>query len=246
MTTKVIPGMLIAVVSAEDVAREASARIAKALREAIASRGRATIALSGGETPKATYAKLAAEPGVDWTKIDVFFVDERAVLPTSERSNYRMVKEALLDPAKVPPELVHRMDGTAKDLAQAAAEYEKILRSKAAKGTRTPELDVIVLGIGDDGHTASLFPGDGTVEISDKLALSVAAKGDREARLTLTVPVLEQSRAAFVLAVGAKKTPALERVWSVTGSTSDTPARAIRGIRGSIMWVIDKAAGGMG
>jgi 6-phosphogluconolactonase len=246
MTTKVIPGMLIAMVAADDVAREASARIAKALREAVASRGRATLALSGGETPRATYAKLAAETGVDWTKIDVFFVDERAVAATSERSNYRMVKEALLDPAKVPADLVHRMDGAAKDLTQAAAEYEKLLRSKAAKGARTPELDVIVLGVGDDGHTASLFPGDGTVDVVDKLAMAIPAKGEREARITLTVPVLEQARAAFVLAVGAKKTPALERVWAVTGSLSDTPARAIRGIRGSIMWVIDKAAGGMG
>jgi len=246
MTTKVIPGMLIAVVAAEDVAREASARIAKVLREAVTNRGRATLALSGGETPRATYTKLAAEAGIDWTKVDVFFVDERAVAPTSARSNYRMVKEALLDPAKIPADLVHRMDGAAKDLAQAAAEYEQLLRSKAAKGARTPELDVIVLGVGDDGHTASLFPGDGTVDVVDKLVLAIPAKGEREARLTLTVPVLEQARAAFVLAVGAKKTPALERVWAVTGSLTDTPARAIRGIRGSIMWVIDKAAGGMG
>lgn len=246
MTTKVIPGMLIAMVAAEDVAREASARIAKALRDAVTGRGRATLALSGGETPKATYAKLAAEPGVDWTKIDIFFVDERAVPATSERSNYRMVKEALLDAAKVPADLVHRMDGEAKDLQQAAAEYEQLLRSKAAKGARTPELDVIILGVGDDGHTASLFPGDGSVDVVDKLALAVPAKGEREARITLTVPVLEHARAAFVLAVGAKKTPALERVWAVTGSLSDTPARAIRNIQGSIMWVIDKAAGGMG
>src|ERR1035437_4586388 len=156
MTTKVIPGMLIAMVAAEDVAREASARIAKALRDAVANRGRATLALSGGETPRATYAKLAAEAGIDWTKVDVFFVDERAVPPTSERSNYRMVKEALLDPAKIPAELVHRMDGAAKDLAQAAVEYEQLLVRHAAKGARTPQLDVIVLGVGDDGHTASL------------------------------------------------------------------------------------------
>jgi 6-phosphogluconolactonase len=246
MTTKVIPGMLIAMVAAEDVAREASARIAKTLREAVTSRGHASLALSGGETPKATYAKLAAEPGIDWTKVDVFFVDERAVAPTSARSNYRMVKEALLDPAKVPADLVHRMDGEAKDLARAATEYEQILRSKAPKGARTPELDVLILGVGDDGHTASLFPGDGTVEVADKLVMAIPAKGEREARITLTVPVLENARAAFVLAVGSKKTPALERVWAVTGSLADTPARAIRNIRGSIMWVIDKAAGGMG
>ena len=84
------------------------------------------------------------------------------------------------------------------------------------------------------------------MDVVDKLALAVPAKGEREARITLTVPVLEHARAAFVLAVGAKKTPALERVWAVTGSLSDTPARAIRNIQGSIMWVIDKAAGGMG
>jgi 6-phosphogluconolactonase len=102
----------------------------------------------------------------------------------------------------------------------------------------------MVLGVGDDGHTASLFPGMPTVDIADHFVVAVG-KTDREPRLTLTAPVIEQARGVFVLAVGAKKTNALERVWAVSGSLKDTPARVIRNARGSIHWIIDKAAGGM-
>lgn len=245
MTTKVIPGMLIATVGPDDVAREAAARIAKTLTESIAERGRAVIALSGGETPKAAYQKLA-DAKLDWSKIELLFVDERAVAPTSERSNYRMAKEALFDRAKIPAENIHRMPADAKDLEQAAREYAQIVTKVAGRGAATPELDVLVLGIGEDGHTASLFPGDPTLDVTDRHVAAVAAAGAREARLTLTVPILEAARHAFILAVGAKKTPALEKVWSVSGSTSAVPARIVRSIRGSVMWLIDKAAGGMG
>lgn len=245
MTTKVIPGMLIAVVSADDVAREASARIAKAIQECISERGRAVVALSGGETPKAAYGRLAAIK-LDWSKVEVLFVDERAVPESSDRSNFRMVKSAFLDPAAVPAENVHRMPADAGDLEQAAREYAQVVTKVATKGPGGPQIDVIVLGVGDDGHTASLFPGDAALSVTDRPVVAVAAAGSREARLSLSAPVIEAARAAFVLAVGAKKTPALEKVWAVTGDTSTTPARIVRNIRGSVMWVIDKAAGGMG
>ena len=244
MTTKVVPGMLIAVPSAEDVAREASARLAKTIGQAIKQRGKATIALSGGDTPKQTYARLAEED-VDWSVVEVFFVDERAVPPSDDRSNFKHAKECLFDPAKIPEAHVHRMRADDADLEHAATEYEQILRTRVAVGQGgVPSFDVMVLGVGDDGHTASLFPGMPTVEIADKYVVAVG-KTDREPRLTVTAPVIEQARAVFVLAVGAKKTNALERVWAVSGSLRDTPARVIRNARGSIHWVIDKAAGGM-
>jgi 6-phosphogluconolactonase len=237
--------MLIAVPSAEDVAREASARLAKILAAAIKQRGKATIALSGGDTPKQTYARLAEEDVVDWSNVEVFFVDERAVPPTDDRSNFKHAKECLLDPAKIPDAHIHRMRADDADLEHAATEYEQILRTRVAVGQGgVPSFDVMVLGVGDDGHTASLFPGMATVEINDKYVVAVG-KTDREPRLTVTAPVIEQARAVFVLAVGAKKTNALERVWAVSGSLRDTPARVIRNARGSIHWVIDKAAGGM-
>ncbi len=245
MTTKVIPGMLIAVVNADDVAREASARIAKAIQECISERGRAVVALSGGETPKAAYGRLAAIQ-LDWSKVEVLFVDERAVPESSDRSNYRMIKAAFLDPARIPPENVHRMPADAPDLEQAAREYAQVVTKVATKGPTGPQIDVMVLGVGDDGHTASLFPGDPALSVMDRPVVAVAASGAREARLSLSVPVVEAARSAFILAVGAKKTPALEKVWSVSGDTSATPARILRNIRGHVMWVIDKAAGGMG
>jgi len=237
--------MLIAVPSAEDVAREAAARLAKTINVAIKARGKATIALSGGDTPKATYTKLAEEKDVDWSVVEVFFVDERAVPPNDDRSNFRWAKECLLGPAKIPDAHVHRMRADDADLEHAATEYEQILRTRVPVGQGgVPSIDVMVLGVGDDGHTASLFPGMPTVDITDKYVVAVG-KTDREPRLTVTAPIIEQSRAVFVLAVGAKKTNALERVWAVSGSLRDTPARVIRNVRGSIHWIIDKSAGGM-
>ena len=109
-----------------------------------------------------------------------------------------------------------------------------------------PSLDLLVMGIGDDGHTASLFPGDRTVHMTDKLVAAVPAVAEREARLTLTAPVLENARASIVLVLGKPKHPALERIWATSGDIDETPARVIRGFRGSICWVIDRAAGGMG
>ncbi len=247
MTTKVVPGLLIATPDSEGVAREASSRIGRALRDAIATRGSATLALSGGETPKAAYALLAKDTRVDWKCVQIFWVDERAVPPTDDRSNYRWAKEALLVPSGIPEANVHRMPADAKDLAGAAREYEQIVKNKVSPGQKGfPAFDVVVLGIGNDGHTASLFPGDSGVDVIDRAVIAVPAAEGREARLSLTVPVLEQTRNCVVLAVGKGKQAALERVWSTSGDVHQTPARAIRGVRGGILWVIDKAAGGLG
>jgi len=246
-TTKVVPGMLVALPSAQDVAREAGSRIGKAIREAIRARGRASVALSGGETPRATYAALANEKGIAWSQVDVLFVDERAVSPESARSNYKLAKETLLDPANVPENCVFRMPADEKDLDAAAKKYEDVVRAKApASKSGIPSIDVMTLGIGDDGHTASLFPGEGTVDVRDRLVLPVASKGEREARLTLTTPIILETKLIFILAVGAKKTPMLEAVWSLQGSRQTTPARIVREVRGGIVWIIDKAAGGLG
>jgi 6-phosphogluconolactonase len=246
MITKVVPGQLVATLDADHVAREASARIAKVLRDALGLFGQASIALSGGNTPRAAYALLAKET-LDWGKVDVFWVDERAVPPTDDRSNFRWAKASLLDAASIPPSRVHRMPADAADLAAAARDYEQLIRAKVRSVGTLPGFDVVVLGVGDDGHTASLFPGEPTVDILDRLVTAVPeAKPKHEARLTLTSPILENARAVFILVVGADKSPALERVWSVGGTTQETPARIIRGVRGAVTWVIDKGAGGMG
>jgi 6-phosphogluconolactonase len=218
----------------------------KAIQDAIRDRGGATIALSGGTSPLDAYRLLAKET-IDWKKVHVYWVDERAVPPTHERSNYAGAKNALLDPAHVPESNAHRMRGEASDLAIAAADYEAELRDTIKnKLSGLPSLDLLVMGIGDDGHTASLFPGDPTVHITDKLVASVPAKPEREARLTLTAPILENAKASVIIVLGKSKHAPLERIWAVHGELDETPARVIRNFRGSITWVIDRAAGGMG
>jgi 6-phosphogluconolactonase len=237
---KLIPGELVTKPDGASVAKDAAARMAGALRAALQARGRALVALSGGNTPRDAYAALAKEPGIDWAKVDVFWVDERAVGPTDDRSNYRWAKAILLDAAHVPAERVHRMPSDAADLEAAAKAYSKAIADRVGEGA--PAFDLMVLGVGDDGHTASLFPGDPTVDVTDRLVAAVAAKPGREARLTLTRPVIQHARRVLVLAVGAGKRPALARAWASEGDVHETPSRIIRDCLGAVTWIVDEAA----
>jgi len=251
MTTKVVPGLLIAAPDPEGVAREAAARIGKMLRHAIDARGDVALAISGGESPLPAYRILAADARIDWKRVRVFWVDERAVPPTSDRSNYRWAKESLLDPAKIPANHAHRIPGEAKDLDAAARDYESLVRSLVkvrSDGGGVPAFDLMLLGIGDDGHTASLFPGEPQIDVTDRLFVPVPASADgkREARVTMTVPLIENAHQVVVIAIGRKKQGPLELVWQTHGDVHTTPARIIRGVRGGISWIIDKAAGGLG
>ena len=247
MTTKVVPGSLVALPDGASVAREAANRLANLVRAAIDAHGYATVALSGGGTPGPAYALLSEDARIDWSKVDFFFVDERAVPPDSARSNFRMVKEMLFDRAPIPAERIHRMHGEATDLAAAARDYDLEIRARLRwTESGMAEFDVGVFGVGDDGHVASLFPGEPTIDTTDRLVVDVPASGAREARLSITAPVIEQTRAALVLAVGKGKKDALERVWATGGDVHHTPARLLRDVRGSVTWIIDKAAGGLG
>jgi 6-phosphogluconolactonase len=246
MTTKAVPGQLVAASDSAQVARDASTRIARTLRNAIRKNGVASLALSGGNTPRDAYALLAREAGLDWHKVQVFWVDERAVAPTDDRSNYRWAKSTLVDPAGIPADRVHRMPADAVDLDAAARAYERVVRDHVAlDGDGVPAFDALILGVGDDGHTASLFPGEATVDVVDRLVVSVPRADAREARMTLTPLAIEHARHVFILAVGENKRPALERVWAAQGDLRHTPARIIRGCRGAVTWIIDRAAGGI-
>jgi len=247
MSTQLVPGQLLALSAPAQVAQQAAERIAEALRRAVAARGRAAVALSGGNTPRDAYARFAQAPGVPWSNIRFFWVDERAVAPSSDRSNYRWAKAILLDPAQVPPPLIHRMPTDAADLDVAAQEYERLVREQVQVDDRNvPAFDGMVLGVGDDGHTASLFPGDPTVDVVDRLVVSVPQRAGRsEARMTMTPPLLQAAREVFVLAVGAAKRQPLERVWSVHGDVHDTPARVMRECRGAVTWIVDREAAGL-
>jgi 6-phosphogluconolactonase len=245
VTTKAVPGQLVATKNSEELAQEAASRISRALVQTIAKNGKASFALSGGNTPRPTYERLSREKGIDWTKVDIFWIDDRAVPPTHDRSNYLGAKKALLDAAKIPAGHIHRMQGEATDLAAAAREYERVLREHVpADSDGIPAIDVAVMGIGDDAHTASLFPGEPTIDITDRLVSDVGSHAGLEPRLTLTVPAIEHIRHVFLLVEGASKRPALERIWAIQGDVHQTPGRIFRGCRGAVTWIIDQAAGG--
>ncbi len=246
MPTPQLPGEVITLPRTADVAAEAARRLRDALHAAIVARGRASLALSGGNTPRPAYEQLAAQPGLDWSKISIFWIDERAVPPTHARSNFRLAQESLLSRAPIPAANVHRMQGEAADLAGAARDYARTLRENLDLSDGIPTFDAAVLGIGDDGHTASLFPGEPLVEVRDELVLAVPAspEHDREARLTVSAAVIERVRAALVLATGGAKHGPLLRVAATEGSLRETPSRVIRGVRGSLAWLLDAAAAG--
>ena len=245
MTTTIVPGKLVTPRDKSLVASEAATRLATAIRSAIAERGSATIALSGGNTPRDAYGLLAREPGIDWKKVQVFWVDERAVAPTDDRSNYHWAKLTLLDAAAIPADHVHRMEAESADLEDAATRYEEALRANVATTGGLPAFDAMVLGIGDDGHTASLFPGEPTIDVRDRLVATARPAPGREARMTLTAPVIENARLVLVLVVGAGKRPALERAWDAQGDLHQTPSRLVRQCHGEVTWIVDRAAAGL-
>jgi len=243
MSSREIPGQLITERDPAAATTEAAERIATALIEALATRGRATLALSGGNTPRAAYATLARRAGVDWSRVDVYWVDERAVPPDDDRSNYRWAKATLLDAAPIAPEHVHRMPADSPDLESAARSYEKAVREGVPVDVDgVSAFDVMVLGVGDDGHTASLFPGDRTIDVTDRSVIAVGAQRGLEARLTLTRTVIQHARLVLVLVVGAGKRAALARAWSREGDIHETPSRLVRDCKGQVLWIADEAA----
>jgi 6-phosphogluconolactonase len=196
----------------DGLARAAAERVSRAAAQAIAERGRFRLALAGGSTPRALYRALASAPGsVDWTRTDLFFGDERAVPPDDPLSNYRMARETLLDPARVPAANVHRMPAEAPDLDGAARAYEESLRAGAAP----PWLDLALLGLGPDGHTASLFPESRALDEQERLCVAADAPVAPLRRLTLTYPALAGARQLLFLIAGPDKAQALRNV--VTG-----------------------------
>lgn len=199
---------------------------------ATTSDGPVSLALSGGTTPGPAYERLAALDGVDWSRVEIFFADERAVPPDDERSNYGLVRRLLVDRLSRPPRAVHRMEGEAEDLEEEAGRYANELPER---------LDVLVLGIGEDGHTASLFPGSASVEERDRRVLPVEGPKPPARRLTLTAPVIRAARAVVVLARGGRKAEAVSRALEGPFDPSACPVQLARGAA----WILDREAAGM-
>ena len=220
-TTSPLPTLVVAA-DLEGLARLAFDRPRVIAAEALAARGRFRIALAGGSTPRALYAHLAAARDLDWTRVDVFFGDERSVGPDDAQSNFRMARETLLSPAGVPPENVHRLRGEDPDLDKAARDYEAALG-----GPTAPPFDLVLLGMGGDGHTASLFPGTKALDESRRLCVAndVPQLGTR--RLTLTYPVLSSARDLIFLVAGADKADTLANVLGPTREPRRWPSQVL-------------------
>ncbi len=184
----------------------AADRVRAAAATAIARQGRFRVALAGGSTPRLLYPLLVST--VDWTRADVFFGDERVVPPDDPRSNYRMARETLLAPAGVPDANVFRWRAESPDLDGAARDYAQALRARPAP----PLLDLALLGLGPDGHTASLFPGTAALAVEDRLAVAVDVPAMGTRRLTLTYPAFLGAGEIFFLVTGRDKHAALADV----------------------------------
>jgi 6-phosphogluconolactonase len=223
-------------------AEAAARRFTLAATAAIESRGRFVVALSGGSTPRAMYAQLATASlasTLDWSRVEVLWGDERCVPPDHEASNYRMAREALFEPYAVPEKSILRMRGEIEP-ALAAQEYEDALALLATQhGETIYRHDLMLLGMGDDGHTASLFPG--TEALSEQVRRVAANYVPKLGawRLTMTLPLLNQSRHVLFLVSGDKNPELLEQVLA---GGSEYPAARINPPNGQLTWMIGERA----
>jgi 6-phosphogluconolactonase len=228
------------------IACAAADRIVALADAAIKSGRRFSIALSGGSTPKKLYELLASEPyrhRIDWTGVEVFFGDERCVPADHPDSNYRMARDALLSKVPIPGDNVYRMRGEINP-EEAAKEYGLMLKEKFGDGG----MDLILLGMGDDGHTASLFPGTAAVtETHHRVVANYAEHSTtgKSWRLTLTAPFINQARDILVLVAGSGKAKRLAEVLEGPRDPARLPIQLIEPIQGKILWLIDAAAAGM-
>ena len=231
---------------AEAVARAAAERFVAAARGAVARRRRFIVALSGGSTPRALYALLAAQPyhdQVDWSRVWVFWGDERTVPPTDPESNYRMARETLLYHVPVPATQVFRMRGEHADPEKAAALYEVDLRRAFALAPgEMPRFDLILLGMGPDGHTASLFPHTAALHLTDRLVAANRVEKLQTWRITLTKPVINHAAEVLFLVVGVDKAPVLARVLQGPREPDELPSQLIAPTHGESIWLVDRAA----
>ena len=214
--------------------------------EAVEARGRCAVALSGGSTPKGVYQLLAApafRPRVRWGDIHFFWGDERHVPPDHPDSNYRMAVEAMLSKVPVPPANVHRVRSELPDADRAAREHEETIRV-FVDGEPLPRLDLIDLGIGTDGHTASLFPGSAALEERDRLCVANWVEKLGAYRITLSLPILNAARAVIFIVSGAEKAPIIQQVLGDSAASPPLPAQLVRPVDGESWWMLDRAAAG--
>ncbi len=227
--------------TAEDLFAAAAAEFAAQASQAVRAHGRFTVALSGGSTPKTLYTLLSTKPGIPWDNIFFFWGDERHVPPDDPESNYRMVNEALLSKVPVPPQNIYRIRAEEKDADAAALQYEQALKDffHLSNG-QFPRFDLILLGIGPDGHTASLFPGTAALAETRRLVVANRVPKFNTDRLTFTFPVLDAAACVMFLASGKDKAPILHEI--LENSAAGLPSQNVRPGDGKLVWFVDEAA----
>jgi 6-phosphogluconolactonase len=188
-----------------------------------------SVALSGGSTPGPVYERLAMEPELPWSRTRIFFADERAVPPDDPASNYLLAADTLLSRVPIEADQVHRMEAERPDIHEAATAYDRLLPSR---------LDLLILGIGEDGHTASLFPGESALSERTRRVLPALAPSEPSQRITITPPVIQLARLVIVLASGSSKARAIRNALAEGAHPSRCPARLAR--RG--VWILDRDA----
>ncbi|MBC8076862.1 MAG: 6-phosphogluconolactonase [Chloroflexales bacterium] len=222
----------------------AAERFVTLASEAIAGRGRFTAALAGGGTPKPLYELLASEPyaaQVDWRRVHIGWGDERCVPPDDERSNYRMTRLALLDKVPIPPANIHRIKGELTP-HKAADDYERELRELFGDAAPFGAFDLMLLGLGDNGHTASLFPGTAALREERRWVVPQYVEVVTMWRVTLTAPLISAAANVLFLAEGAAKAGVLRRVIEGPHDPDVLPAQLIQPQAGALRWMLDAAA----
>lgn len=223
-----MPPHLLVVETQPELARAAASRIGEDVCRSIETTGACSVALAGGSTPQPAYRLLAEDRRIPWAKVEIFFGDERAIPPDHPDSNYGMARLALLDHVGIAPERIHRMEAERPDLDAAAREYELLLPDS---------LDLLLLGMGADGHTASLFPGQATVSERTRLVLPVG-EAPLAARLTITPPVIQRAKHLIVLVEGRDKAATVRRALE---GPDDPVALPIQLARHGV-WILDRAS----
>ncbi|MBS1791014.1 MAG: 6-phosphogluconolactonase [Acidobacteria bacterium] len=230
----------------QELAWAAALRFAGLAEQSVSEGGKFTVALSGGSTPKAMLALLAQKPFADslpWNSIYFFWGDERCVPPDHADSNSRMANDALLSKVGVPPQNIFRIPAENQDHQQAANAYSETI--KQFFNSETPQFDLVFLGMGADGHTASLFPGTAALHIVDRIAVANFVEKLNTWRITLTAQTINQARNVIFLVAGEDKAEALKEVLEGKHQPDTYPSQLIHPNRGSLLWMLDEAAAGL-
>jgi 6-phosphogluconolactonase len=219
--------------------------VAHLTKESVEERDRFVVALSGGSTPRNLYNLLAtnARNSLPWDRMYFFWGDERHVSPTDKDSNYRMAKEAMLEKVPVPPANIFRVPAENSNANLAAEEYEKTMRKFfGLVDGQVPVFDLILLGLGPDGHTASLFPGTAALQEKDKLVVANWVEKFNTHRITFTLPVINAARCVAFVVSGMDKASALQAVLQSDAPGEKYPAKLVHPANGKLIWLVDRAA----